>query len=58
MAGYDGYISVLPVQDEASINARCDGAAIAMAIETRTWTGRWAGAWREPIPTRTTFEGV
>ena len=56
--GYDGYVNVMPVQDEASSNARSDGAAIAMAIETRTWTGRWAGAWREPIPTRTTFEGV
>ena len=58
VTGYDGYINVMPVQDEASSNARSDGAAIAMPIEARTWTGRWAGAWREPIPTRTTFEGV
>ncbi|KQW87375.1 hypothetical protein ASC94_28750 [Massilia sp. Root418] len=58
VSGYDGYINVMPVQDETGTQSRSDGAATAMPIEARTWTGRWAGAWREPIPNRTTFEGV
>lgn len=58
VGGYRGYIKLVPVQDEAARNGRCDGAAVAMPSELRQWTGRWAGAWREPIPTRTTFEGV
>jgi hypothetical protein len=57
-ARYDNCIGLITVADEAESHARRDEAAFAMPIETRYWTARWAGAWRDPIPTRTTFEGV
>ena len=53
----DRAVAVLPIEaDPLAIVSHIQLRASALADEMPGWTGPWAGFWREPIPSRMTFE--
>lgn len=56
-ARLDFRTALLPLDIESpDLAGRTDQRACSLTDEVRGWAGPWAGAWREPIPSRITFE--